>query len=43
MELPGREKVSRQRASFFHGFYLGSQQRVWHTLKIDLPISKDLD
>jgi hypothetical protein len=43
MSLSESESKQAKRASSFHGFNIGSQQKVWPRLKVGLPTSKDLD
>ena len=43
MGLLVRASWQRTEASFFHGPCRGFKQKVWLRLKVDLPISKDLE
>jgi hypothetical protein len=44
MGIQEKARTSRQRikASFFHVLYVGSHQKVWSRLKVDLPSFRDL-
>lgn len=42
MDLPARGQAGKEQASFLHALYIGCQQKVWPTSKVDLPTSKDL-